>query len=616
MPSTKTKASAPPESEARAAVKVSDDKAALPTAGNGAKKQMLSLFNQAPPPPVRHVRANLGGGGGDATSLCKVQGLVTRIKDEEVEGPRGKIPKRRVDLIVTHVNPNGAQDVLRSGIEGQSFLFPSRVVDTPETAASGDANAFRGKQRELIVSPMQTMRQLSTLSASFYKESKEGGESGVMGVAVGSMVEVTGVCCNAVARGGNVSYYLNAGKLTPTHDAKLSNPELGAAVVKMVGENKMQAWSAFGCSAAMGGFFSKDSLADLNPAQKVQAQACQSMWARLVSGTADRLETMAGGKNEQIAGELMGHEQRVRAIDPARLADGSVSLFLVDKYDVNLAPIVQSGLTPADKTPAVIHMLQGTTAQQEKLPEAFTAPFIVNLEVKGKALMLDFRVAYVFDKTLAIEAFEKGDDNPVLISPGTALSMTLSMRDIAVKLGSRLVSKATTAATELLPTATFAAFPKMLPSEPGEMKSDFPGGGTICLDMPKTLAAASINVSKEFIKSVLCGGGEVRVAPTIPKDAELFDFPEKVTELPTILNDGYQELTGNSFDLGNWDELEGTLHYYVVFPDVADAVKELPELATDTGQGMEYINDMAPGGAAKVKAWMTSSALVYAVLVK
>lgn len=615
----KTKAAAPPEVDAPAAKAVGDEKVAVPAAGNNAKKQLSSMFNRVPKPAPKHVRAGGAGSGGDATALSRAQGIVLRVRDDKpVNGPKGPITKRRIDLLPTSIMPNGAQDIVRSGVPGQTFLFPSRVLDTPDAAGAGDAGGYRAKERELVVSPLQTVRQISIISASFYKESKEGGDAGVMSLKVGMMAEVSGICVNASTKGGVTNFYLNAGKVTPMADSGPVGADLGRLMVQHASSEYMQQWSAFGCSLATRGFFDKDICGSLNGAQKSQALAAQAMWARLVSSTASRLEAMASGKDEDLAGQLMGHEQRVRAIDPARLAAGEMNLFLIDKYDVTIAPIVHAGLSPADKTPLAIQHLQGTPEQQAKLPDAFTAPYLAHVAVKGKALVLDFEVAYIFDKQQALESLlDKGDDNPVLMSPGTAVSTTLSMREMGVKLGSLLETKAQMAVNEILPTATFACFPRVYPYEAsGEMPSDFPEGGTLFMDMAKTLSVCAIKVSEKYVKEVLCGGGSVRVAPPVPKDAAKYEFPTGVSEMPSLANDGYEELTGASFDVGNWSELDGTIEYRVAFRDVAQAVAGDEDLVNITEQGEAYIDDLAPGGHAKVKAFLTAEALVYAVLVK
>jgi len=229
---------------------------------NTAKKQMTSIFDEPPPPPMRKIRANRGGGG-DSTALCKVQGVVTRTKDEVVNGPKGPIPKKRIDIIVTGVITNGAQDIVRTGVEGEVFLFPSRVVDTPETAED-TSGGFKGKSRALMVAPMQTVRKLSTFSSSFYKDSKDGGETGVVACEPGMLVEISGICVNAVAKNGVTNFYLNGGKVTCLMDKAPSAAVLAKHMIQLNQQEKMMEWSAFAASIPMKGFFGCD--AELNSA--------------------------------------------------------------------------------------------------------------------------------------------------------------------------------------------------------------------------------------------------------------------------------------------------------------------------------------------------------------
>ena len=99
---------------------------------------------------------------------------------------------------MTGIIANGAQDIIRTGVEGENYILPSRQVDTPEQAEAGGESKFKGKARELIVSPMQQVRKLSTFSSAFYKEGKEGGETGVNACEAGMLVEISGVCVNEV----------------------------------------------------------------------------------------------------------------------------------------------------------------------------------------------------------------------------------------------------------------------------------------------------------------------------------------------------------------------------------------------------------------------------------
>ncbi len=602
----------------RAASPSTDDKqkVAMVAPANTAKKLATSIFDEPAPPPMRKIRAGKGGGG-DNTSLCKLQGVVTRTKDETVNGPKGPIPKKRVDIIVTGVITNGAQDVVRTGVEGEVFLFPSRVVDTPEMAEGGDKkDGFKGKSRELIVSPMQTVRKLSTFSSSFYKDLKDGGETGVVACEPGMLVEISGVCVNAVTKSGNTSYYLNGGKVTCLMDKAPSAAVLAKHMIALNRQEKMQEWSAFACSIPMKGFYNAE--ADLNAAQQTQALACQALWGKLVEGAADRLGIMAGGKDEATAQQLEAHETRVRATPPEKVASGDVNLFLIDKYDCTLAPIVQHGLSPTNRVPSVMQKLQEGGEAANALPQMFTAPWVVNVEVHGKQLNVDMRVAYIFDKESAIEAFDKGDEQPTLAGSTAGIAMSLSMRDFAVKFGSLLEEKVGMACTELLPIADFAAFPKVSNIEEGgagAIKTDFPEGGTLYLDVESTLKKCAILVSEGFIKTNLCGGGVQFVPPKVPKETAKFEFPDKVTEMPDLEEFRYQEITYDSFDMDNWDEL-GDVEYRVVCPDVFNSVKADESICEDPAKGEAFLKGVLPGldQPNKMKSYLTGSCLVYAVL--
>lgn len=598
----------------------SDDTQGSPVSVNNARRQSSSIFTQPAPPPMRKIRANRGGDS-NSTALCKVQGVVTRTRDETVQGPKGPIQKKRIDIVVTGVIANGAQDIVRSGVEGETFIFPSRQVDTPEAAESGSGgqggnSGFKAKARELMVSPMQKVRKLSTFSSSFYKESKEGGETGVNACEPGMLVEISGVCVNyAVNKTGAPAMYLNGGKVTCLMDKAPHPGKLAEHMIKLNQQERMQEWSAFACSIPARGFF--DDAGDfLNPAQKAQATACQALWGRLIEGTADRLAIMAQGKDEELAAQITAHEQRVRMTQPEKLASGDVNLFLVDQYDSTIAPIVQEGLSPWKREPGVITRLNGAPEDHAGLPSAFTAPWVVNVETNGKSLSVDMRVCYVFNKEAACDAYDEGADSPLLATTSAGIAMSLSLRDFAHKFGSLIEGKVTMACRELLPVADFAAFPKMSNIDEGgadAIKTDYPEGGTLYVDMVKTLSKTAVLVDIDFVKSTLCGGGTQFVPPKVKSDVPKLDFPNGIAEMPDLEEYGYQEITYASFDLNNWTAL-GDVQFRIVYPGVLEALgQEGGEKAcSDAAKGQELLKQAA--GDANLKSFLTGDCLVYAVL--
>lgn len=584
------------------------------------KKKQCSVFDEEPPPPQRKIRANRGDSGGE-TSLIKVQGYVTRTQDIVVNGAKGPIPKKEVNLIVTAVITNGAQDIIKTGIDGQAFLFPSKNVDTPEQAEQGDKkdDGFKAKRRELVAMPVQQVRQLSTMKCSFYKEGKDGESVGVAACEPGMQIEISGVHANYVNSANGPSLYINAGsKVTCLMDKAPLPGALAAHMIALAKSEQMQCWSAFSCSLPMDGYFNERFFEDASEAQKAQIMACRALWERVVEGMADRLGKMAEGKEEALAASLTAHEERVRATPPARVASGDTDLFKLSKYDNTIAPIVQSGLTPWCRVPALLQKLQGSAEDRAMLPSAFTMPWIVRIEIQGKALSVDLRVMSVFDKEQAVLAQSK-DDDPTIVSPNTypAITISLSLRDFGVKFGTLLEEKVKLACSQVLKTSEFAAFPSVFNIDgSGSMKTAFPEGGTLFVDVPKTLATHSILVSEGFIKTNMCGGGTQFVPPKVKADVAKLDFPDKVTTMPDLEEYGYQELTFDSFDIENWNDL-AKFEFRIVCPGVFEALRENKELASNAALGEAFLKKASTtplDTPAKMKAFLTGECLVYAVL--
>ena len=582
---------------------------------------MASIFDAPPPEPMRKLRADKGGG---ATSLSKLQGVVTRVRDEVVQGPKGAIPKVRIDFIVTGVVTNGAQDVIQTGVPGEVFYIPSRQIDTPEQAEGGDGK-FKLKSRELVIDANSKVRKVSTASMSFYKESKDGGSTGVNACAPGMTVEISGVCVNsAISKAGVPGLYLNGGKVTCTMSEAPNPGALAPHMIALCKTETMQKWGAFGCSLPAQGFFTTHGMTE---AQVAQATACQALWQRLIEGAADRLGVMANGKEEGVATVINGHEQRIRATVPAQLACGDTCLFLSEAFDCTIAPVVNEGVAPWDKMHASYKALVAGGEEADALPEVFSMPFAWQVQVVGNGMSMEARVLYCFDKESALEAKDKGDPNPLLATAKSGICMSLSMKDMSVKFGTNLKDKLTFAVQQVLPVADFAAFPKVSQIESttagDSVKSDFPEGGTIYLDMPATLKKAGILVPEEMVKGQMCEGNSQYVPDADPA-SERFPLPDGVTDLPTFANYRYQELTYGTasgtggFKFSNFKVLPGKVREYRVVYDgsVANMATD-KELATDAEKGKAHIEtmaQMATDDGMEVKDFLTQNCLVYAIM--
>lgn len=590
--------------EAKAEVK-EEVKPEAPTA----KKAMFSRYGGPAPAPLRKIR---GGGAGQGNSnLSKIQGVVTRVSEKTYNQSNGPVTKKVVDVVVTNVIGNGSGDVVKTGVPGMDWIFPSSKVDSPEKSESTE-NKFKSYAREINMDETQ-IRKLNVFSSSFYKEAKNGdAAAGVASVDVGSLVEINGVCIDAVTRDGNVNFYRNAGKMTPLTDKAPSAAELGSHMVALMQEPAMQSWMAFQSSANAAGWFDTSSL---NPEQVKQAEACQAMWSKVLESTADRLAVMAQGKSDMEESYFEGHELRVRETTPAKLASGDVHLFLPGPYDKDLLPVLQLGQSPSERTPGMVQKLAGSVEDQASLPDCFAVQTLANVEVRGKAVRLEMMSDAIYDRNAAIDAIDKAEFDPVLGGPNQRVPFTVSLRDIGWGFGSVIESKASMAASELLWSADFAAFPKMERVVDGSAESSFPEGGKLFMDVPATLRKSALKVSEQFVKDVLCGGLNAYIPVKMKaEDVVKLDMPTGVDELPYLVEHGYEELSsGQGFNLENWAD-EGTLEFYVVIEGVFKILSGDPELATSTDKAEAYLRKLEGlESNVKLRNYLASQALVYVV---
>ena len=606
----KTEAKEEVKQEAKEEVK-QEVKQEVKTAAPTAKKAMFSRYGGPAPAPLRKIR---GGGGKGNSQLSKLQGVVTRVSEKTFNQASGPVVKKVVDIIVTNVIGNGAGDVVKTGVPGMDWIFPSSKVDSPEASESVAADdKFKAVAREINLDETQ-IRKLNVFSSSFYKEQKNGeSAAGVASVDVGSLVEINGVSIDAVTRNGSTNFYRNAGKLMPLTDKAPSAAELGPQMISLMHQSGMQSWAAFQSSANAGGWF---DTSQLNPEQTKQAVACQAMWSKVVHSTADRLAIMAQGKGDLEETYFKGHEERVLVdIDPAKLANGSMSLFLPGPYDKDIVPVLHIGMSPSNRTPGLIQKLAGSPEDQASLPDVFAAQSLINLEVRGKAVRLEMSSDAIYDRTAAVDALDKGENDPILGGPNQRIPFTVSLRDVGWSFGSVIEAKACMAASELLWSADFAAFPRMERVDDGSTESNFPEGGKLFIDVPSTLRKSALKISEKFVKDVLCGGLNAFIPIKMKADdVTKLELPTGVSELPYLVEHAYEELvSGAGFNLENWTE-EGKVEFYVVIEGVFKALSEDPELATSTDKAEAYLRGLEGlDSNIKVRNFLASQALVYAV---
>ena len=625
MPKVKTAAAA------AAAAPVPVDKPAP-----GIKKMSCSFFTAPAPPPARKIRANRSGDA-SSSALCKMTGVVTSTKLVNFKSAKGDVKKKMVTVIVTDVDTNGAQDVIRTGVPGEIYLLPSKQVEITTASADGEGGEakpekMKSNAREIVVNgTMQRARKLSVASASFYMEAKrpdpndanakQAPEPGVNQVDVGSLVTISGVHANfAVGKSGIESLYINALGCTPIQSSKFTAGEAAEHIIALNSQPEMQAWAAFTASMAANGFF---ETSQLNPAQKIQAEACQALWKRVTEGAADRLKIMAEGKSEEVADILSTHESRIRNNTPAdQVASGNNFLFVTDQYDSTICPLVMSGATPWDPNPGLLTKLLEGGEAASSLPNSFCIARNTNIEIRGGAMQVEFGGLLIFDKESALEAIDAGADEPWLQVP-LAGSVTITMTNMAHKIGNRIQAKTQMAVKEILPYADEACFAKMHHLEAGGVKSEFPEGSGKFISMPSTLAKTSILVTEEFVKKSLCGGGDTYAPDDLdPSKTSLYDMPADANGLmPSLKTHYYKELTFATFSTSNFEdapkETGRELQYRVIYEGVTNDLSHNKALASDAVKGEEHLTtaQSMDDENSTMKKFLMNNCLVYAVLV-
>lgn len=569
---------------------------------------ICGLFDAPPPQPVKKARSMLGGGDG-ATRLARLEGVVLRAHDETVQGSGGPIPKRRLSILVTNVNTNGATDVVKGNFGSETYVLPTIELDSP---AASERGAF--KQRELALPTNAIARRLSVVSLSFYVDNAGGKEDAVSvkSVTPGASVEVSGLKAHSVDKGGSVNVYLNSSSRLKVVSMAPPTAELAGFFNATLSSPTMLKQGAQALSVAYGGFFDMDDAA-LSDGQMMQVHVIQSEWAAFRSAVLERLATIKNVKGPEIASAIQTHIDRIAAKPIAKYAANGESLFLVAERDSPFAPIVQSEVFPWRRTPPLLAELD---KRDPNGPTAFYSPKILNVEISGLACNIEVGGVFVFDARRACEqANVAGSGNPGTLGDPQrpVVSMLCSVKTLSQQLGNPMQDKVHMGISELLPTSTFAAIARVFPADGGSLTNEFTE--LLSIDYVKTIGACSVAVSEKFIKDKLCEGSSQFVPDEM--DGEMVPLPDGVTTYPTFASAGYQELTNASFKLSNFKPQGGKRkEFRVVIPGLlasfAVAGKE-PKAWSDESEGEKLVEKMA--STTDVKSFLIGQCLAYAMLV-
>ena len=160
------------------------------------------------------------------------------------------------------------------------------------------------------------------------------------------------------------------------------------------------------------------------------------------------------------------------------------------------------------------------------------------------------------------------------------------------------------------------------PHVEGSLEIGFPTAWAV--DMGKTLEKIAFQVSEKFVVETFNPGnpkpGGASYTADVLEPEKLHEFPKGISSLPMFNIQGYQEVLASGFKLGNMkvDATKGeSRRWYVLYEGATDALRQKPELATDTKLAEDMLGSLAAATEEDdVAAWINNKALLYAVHVK
>ncbi len=334
-------------------------------------------------PPLNIIRIqakrNTGSPKNGKGALCSARCEVIS-PPKNVTDSKGS-PKITFELRVLSISSNGAHDVIDSGIPGVMYLIPTVMIGGPD----GE------RKRSLHIDGEFRPALVNRVRIDFYKLAPDKSSNNLDDIHEGSIVEVTGLCLNAVPRendDGVTTYrsYVNGLRITLLSSQQPTRIDLASTMVKRYSANDAQQQAAVSAGIALGGYPSRTGA----PEQLEQIDAYLKVWADGRERVAKRLEEIAAAQDDREASRLVDEAARVRALDVNALAAGHVHLFPRGEYDRTYIPIVQSGCVPGKPMPALVRQL---VDKDPNLPDQFVAANLVHHETRGAQLTLAYKIA-------------------------------------------------------------------------------------------------------------------------------------------------------------------------------------------------------------------------------
>ena len=629
-----SKKSAAPKSTAVVPAKRQETDALV--AANAPAKSLKATFLAQYQQPVQASRTLRMGAS--AVPTVTVSGIVTKTSFNNDK------TKLQCSIVPTKVRSNGAPDIISSGVEGYSWLFPT---SQPKVAArdaaddgpeSGAKNAKNGKKepappRTLALdSPSHKTVFLGDMPRVEFWLSGAGkgdAKAGMELVKAGMPVEITGVVAR-ISDDGN-QLWLNTASISPLLDGAMAH-KAAETMINFFLKAEVAEQQVLPLSVSMGGFFGATYT---DPDLEEQADAIRNRWTSVKDGTVAACESKAmglraehGSDGEIMAGVLDSHADRIRASLPADFARGKPF------FQPHLA---HSPDRPRD-TGALVHQIESMAYASNasinqlldgditNLPKSFAAPVFHSIEFNptGTLMVCKYMLQFVGDTDKALEAVKSGR-NPVLESrPLAAFGVKYLTRDFVSCTGVVAETKALKISEALVRYGRYAFTAGVNPREPNDDAVATPFVGSFAFDMVASLRNISVVVDEEFVRQNLADGNSQFVFESDGTVATLKDKEQNPISAgtgPKLKTHGYQSISEDSFRFSAAlpDGKTGK-EYRCWFEDAPKAIIDAvsngdADPLSNAEEGKRFVQEAAASLSLDLATFLSQRSVVYCIAV-